>query len=1064
MIDKILAEQEIHFLKLSILKPLITNQMNELIRKVGMMNYLSSKGFSILCTSAVILWLCLIGGKTSAATNAHCADILNQKMSADIDVRGEVKDVNGEPLPGVNITLKGTFNGTTTDALGKYAIKAPEDGELVFTYIGFVNQVIAINRRSVINVKMEAETKALGEVVVVGYATQKKVSVTGAVSQIKGTDLVKRTTSNVQQALQGQVSGVTIIDQGAGPGKSNMVMRVRGITTLGNNDALVIVDGIEQRIADINPDDIETVSVLKDAASTAIYGSRAANGVILITTKRAKSEKVSVSYSGYYAIQKSANNPVHMGLEAYMRLQNIAYNNSFGAPIYSEATIQEYINATDRLKYPLPNTWFDAVLSPAPQLYHSLAVAGGSEKVKARLSLRYQDQDGIIANSGSKISEIRLNTDYTISPKISIATDINYRFSNTLSPINENAVFTRMLQTSQWTVPKYPDGTYGISSDGHNPLLYAEAAGTSRLKNDLLTGNIKADWTIVKGLKFSTQIAASITSITGKNYTNSYEVLDYYNPKIIRKAVPINSLLETRNSSREITMNNLLTYSLMAHSHSFNILTGYSQIENVTNNLSAFRQGFYNNSIQSIGVGTNDGTKSNDGNEATWGLRSYFSRLNYAYKEKYLIEANARYDGSSRFVGNNRYSFFPSFSAGWRISEEPIWRSIGVDKVINELKFRGSWGKTGNQAVGLYTGLVTLNPSTYSFGGTPVQGYQQQTLANKDISWETTTQANLGLDAQLLNNRLSISIDYYHKKTNDILLLLPVPGTLGLNPTYQNAGRMDNKGWEFLIESRNNFGKFGLNGNLIFNINNNKVIDLAGTGPYITGGLEDKNIVGEGYPYGAYWGYKTDGLFQTQDQVNSYPNFRPGTAPGDVKVVDLNGDGKITPNDMTYLGLTFPKYTFGSSLNLTYKGFALNLLFQGIAGSKTRLGGAIFQMGVWGGFTHELITNNYWTPEHPDARFPRPVKFDTRNDDMFDRSLVSAAYLRLKNVQLLYKIPSLITSKLRIKGMSVYVATTNLLTFASFNEWNLDPETPPGTRAERYPQTSVSTVGTNIQF
>ncbi len=973
-------------------------------------------------------------------------------------------DTKGAPLIGVTVQLKGATIGASTDVQGDYLIQLPDDkGILVFTYLGYSSKEVDINGKSSINVELGEDNQQLDEVVVVAFGTQKKVSVTGAVSQIKGGELVKRTTSNIQQALQGQVAGLTILDQGAGPGRANMVMRVRGITTIGATEPLVIVDGVEQRLIDINPEDIESISVLKDASSTAIFGSRAANGVILVTTKRASTGKLSVSYDGYYALQKTNNNPVHIGLEDYLRLQNIAWTNSSGAPsIFTEAYIQEYLKATDRLKYPLPNTWYDAVLSPALQFNHSLAISGGNETIKSRLSLRYQGQDGIIPNSGAKISEVRLNTDYKVSPKINIATDVNYRYNNILSPINENRVFTRMLQTSQWTVPKYPDGTYGISSDVMNPLQDAERRGTSRTADDYIFGNIKGNWEILKGLTFSSQVSARIYTTNGKNYANAFEVLDYYNPAIVKLAVPLNDMTEIRNDVREFTINNLLNYSTTYRGHVLNGLAGYSQIENMGSTLSAFRQGFYNNDIQSISQGANDATRNNSGNEYQWGLRSYFGRINYSYKSKYFFEANGRYDGSSRFLEANRYSFFPSFSTGWRISEEKFWGKLG--NKVNELKLRGSWGKTGNQAVDLYSGLATLNLATYSFGGTPAQGFQQLRLANQNLTWETTTQSNLGLDVEFLNNRFSLSVDYYNKQTDNILLVMPVPGTLGLLPAPQNAGRMDNTGWEFLVGARNKIGQFGVNFNLNFNINNNNVVNLAGTGPYITGGNETRYITQIGLPVNSFWGHRTDGYFQSEEEIKNYPTMRSGVKPGDVKFLDLNNDGKITPDDRTYLGRSFPRYTFGSNVNLTYKGFALNVLLQGVAGAQTRIGGAIVEMGIWGGFTHELIANNYWTPENPNARFPRPLKFDLRNIVMSDRDLVDGSYLRFKNIQLLYQIPSFFTKKAGIERMSVYISGTNLLTFAKLNEWNVDPETVPGGRTQAYPQTSLYTLGFNIGF
>lgn len=360
--------------------------------------------------------------------------------------------------------------------------------------------------------------------------------------------------------------------------------------------------------------------------------------------------------------------------------------------------------------------------------------------------------------------------------------------------------------------------------------------------------------------------------------------------------------------------------------------------------------------------------------------------------------------------------------------------------------------------------MATLSPGVYSFNGLPVQTFQQTRIANRGLTWETTTQSNIGLDAQFLNNRFSLSVDYYNKSTNDILLTLPVPGTLGLQPAPQNAGRVDNRGWEFAVGTRNKFGQFGFDANLNFNINRNNVVNLAGTGPYITGYNETRYITAEGYPINSFWGYKTAGLFQTAEEIKNYPTLQTGVMPGDVKFLDLNGDGKINPLDTTYLGQSFPVYTFGSNLNFTYKGFSLNVLLQGTAGSQARVGGALIEMGIWGGFTHKVITDNYWTPENPDARFPRPLKYDLRNFVMADRDLMNGSYLRLKNIQLMYQLPSALTRKVGIGRASVYVATTNLLTFSALNEWNVDPETVPGGRTERYPQTALSTLGVNIQF
>ena len=990
-------------------------------------------------------------------------NLFSGKVQIQQRLSGTVTDESGEPLIGVTVAIKGTTEGTSTVEGGTFSLNARKDDILLFTYIGFTSQEITYTGQSSIRVQLKLSDTSMEEVVVIGYGTQKRVSVTSAVSEIKGDDLQRRPVSNVQQALQGQVSGLTVLDQGGAPGRSNTTIRVRGITTIGDNNPLIIVDGIEQPMADLNPNDIESISLLKDASSTAIYGSRAANGVLLITTKRAKAGELSILYDGFYAIQSANNKPEHMGLEDYMRMQNIALTNVGSALKYTEDQIQEYISATDRYKYPLPNTWFDVMLLNAPQINNSLSISGGNESFKGRVSFRYQDQDGIIKNSGSNIYDIRTNGDLKISSKIKLQTDVNYRYTTNSGPASQFNVFNIMLHASQWTVPRYPDGTYGLSPQGRSPLVENEVGGFSRQAEDYIVGNVKGEWEIIKNLRFTTQFGARINMFASKNYLNSYEIRDYYNSDLIKKSVPLNDLTESRDITREYTLNNLLNYStVFEDNHALGILVGYSQIKNEGDSLSAFRQGFYNNDIQSIGQGAGDATKDNDGKELTWGLRSFFGRVNYAFQNKYLFEANGRYDGSSRFTGNNRYSFFPSFSAGWRLSEEPFW--AGIKDQVNEFKIRGSWGKTGNQAVDLYSYFSTLNLLNYSFNGLPVQAYSQVKMANENLTWETTTQANIGLDAQFLNNKITLSIDYYNKKTDGILLVLPVPGTLGLQAAPQNAGRVDNKGWEFNGSYHNTFGQVGFSGNLNFNININSVVNLAGTGPYISGtNVDPMFFTGEGYPINSFWGYKTAGLFQSQEEIDNYPTIAQGIKPGDVKYLDLNGDGIINGDDMTYLAPSFPKYTFGSSLNFTFKRFALNLLWQGAAKVSTRLSGALAEMGNQEGFTHKIYTNNYWTPENVNAEFPRPTKFSLLNIQSSDRMLIDGSYLRLKNVQLQYTIPSDILDQTFIKGINVYASGTNLLTFSNLNRWNLDPEIAAG-RANYYPQTALYTLGLKLQF
>jgi TonB-linked SusC/RagA family outer membrane protein len=1007
----------------------------------------------------------------------------SQRDLIPITVSGTVKDASTqEPLAGANIVVKGTTRGTTTDGEGRFSIDVEDNEVLIFSFIGFTPQEILVNGQSTINILLAPDRTQLQEVIVVGYGKQREATVTSAVSQIQGEELTRRPVSNVQQSLQGLMPGVTVLDRGGPPGRSAATIRVRGVTTfnienpaqfstyggfdLTKNDALVIIDGIEQRLTDINPDDIESITVLKDASSTAIYGSRATNGVILITTKRAKGDAVTVSYHGYYGVQESINQPKMMGLEAYMRMQVAAYTNS-GAALparFTEESIQNWVNATDRETYPLPNTWFETVLSPAPQHNHSLSVAGGNEVLRARLSGRYMDQDGIAPNFRDKLNEFKLNTDLTASKNLTFSADFNYRVNNSQVPTVDP--FQNILHGSLWAVPKFADGTYGLSSQGNNPLMYAEIGGLSKLNNEFIVASGKAEVTIIDGLKFSTQYAVRAHSNDAKNFTNAYVNRDKVTG--IVKTVATNRLVEVRNSLREYTWNNILTYQrVFANKHESTFLAGYSEIHNVQANLSASRERFFNNDIQSIDQGTNDATKNNSGNDAEFGLRSYFGRINYAFDNKYLLEINGRYDGSSKFAEGRRYSFFPSLSAGWRISEESFWNSL--DDITDDFKIRASWGRTGNQSVDLYSYYAALSLTTYTLGGAPVQGYRQATLANKDLGWETTTQSNVGFDVSFLNNRLGLTVDYYNKVTDDILLNLAIPATVGLNAPPQNAGSVENKGWEFLLSYRNQHSSgFRYNFSTNFSINDNKVIDLKGTGPYIYGasGSGDnypRYTIAEGLPINTLWGHRTDGLFQTQAEVDSYPTYAANSKPGDVKYLDLNEDNIIDAKDMTELGYTFPKYTFGLSADFGFKNFELNILLQGAAKVSTRLGGALSDHGNFEAFAHEILTDNYWTPENPNARFPRPLKFDFRNNITSDRTVLDASYLRVKNIQLAYRLPASLIQRVNLDMVRVYVSGTNLITFSGLNEWNIDPEVEPGV-AVYYPQVSLYSLGINVQF
>jgi TonB-linked SusC/RagA family outer membrane protein len=982
-----------------------------------------------------------------------------ESIPPPVEIRGRVRSSGGEPLQNVSVTVVGSQMGTTTNNEGHFTLTAPDNKNIVleFSSVGYETQRVNIGNQTEVNVVLELDIAGLNDIVVVGYGTQKRTSLSSAVVDIKGDDLNRRTVADVTQSLQGLAPGVTITDGGGGPGKSDVTIRVRGITNLSGNDPLIIVDGIEQPLKDIDPADIERVTVLKDAASTSIYGSRAANGVLLVTTKRAKAGKLSVNLHSYYAVQNVIFHPKQMGMEDYMRLQNVAYTNAGSPAPFTEEDIQTWLTTTDRVKYPLVNDWINVMFSPAPQHNQTLSVSGGTDKIKALLSVNYLDQDGVIPNSGSRRKSMRFNTDFKVSKKITLSGDFNYRLKDYHSPTNETTSIKYIWASSNFAVPRYPDGTYGMSSDGISPLVEAELKGVSNFKDNFGAANMKADIELFSGLKFQSQYGITFGGLSQKIFSNAFEIRDYYNKDVIRQQVTTNSLTEIRDYYEQSTLNNMLTYDLLKGNHTISALLGYSQIKYEYNTLSASRKDFYNNEVQSISQGSL-GSRANEGYDSEWGLRSYFGRLNYNFSEKYFVELNARYDGSSRFTGSNRYSFFPSFSGAWRISKEKFWEPLS--NVANELKIRGSWGKTGNQSVGLYAYLETLSALDYNFGGQPVQGLYQSTLANQALTWETTIQSNVGADASFLNGKLGVSFDYYNKLTEGILLSLPIPLTVGLNPPPQNAGSVENKGWELAISYHAAIKDF--NYNLAFNISNvhNRITSLAGTGPYINNEHWVTTIQKEGLPISSYYGYRALGFFQTEEEINNYPTLFPGIKPGDLKYEDVNKDGILSASDMVEIGSNIPHYTFGLNMNFDYKNFDMNLFFQGVGKAQAMIGEWAGNV-PWQSFTMDF-QKDYWTPENRNAKYPRPEAFADNNWVNADFWIVNSAYLKLKNVQLGYTLPTGIADKINISRLRVYVAAANVFTISKVNKWGFDPEF--NTSLRTYPQLSSYTFGINLTF
>lgn len=998
---------------------------------------------------------------TYAAGGESFADgAINQQR-----VSGKVVDEEGNPLQGVTVTVTGETTSVKTDVDGSYSIAAQRGDVLVFSFIGMKQQEIAVEDQGTINVTLEGDAVGIDEVVVIGYGVQKKVSITNAVSSIGSDEISARNSTNVTQALQGKLPGLTVIDRGGAPGGENLTARIRGVTSLNDNNPLVLIDGVPGSLSRVNPADIESVSVLKDAASTAIYGSRASAGVILVTTKAPSDGKLAVSYDGYFGLARSNNIPKHMDAVTYMKQQNEAYRNTYGYEFYTDEEIQGWPqnHANDPESYPKPNVWWNTVFETAPQQSHTLTLSGGDrEKIMNRISFRYLDEDGILPNYGFKISEMRAKNDIKLSNRLTLGTNINVRLTDRNMPYNEWESYNRMWQNSQWGVPYYSDGSYGLSVDSYSPLINLHEMGTSNTKGTYLVGIFKATYKLFEGLNVSGQYSTQFNMEDRKTFNNKYDFTDKLHPER-RTFNTINRMNDNRYKSKEDMLDFQLTYNNTFDQHTLSGILGYSEIHFIDNWGQGYRQNFYNNQLQALSLGANDATQSATGGNSEWGLRSYFARVNYDYDSKYLFEANARYDGSSRFADGYRYGFFPSFSMGWRLSSEDFWEPI--KPVINEFKLRGSWGEVGSQQVGLYSFMPTYNQMNYVFNETLAPGYRQVNLANQNISWETTAQLNFGVDGYLFNNLLNFSFDYYKKTTRDILLLVPIPSVVGLEPTNQNAGSVENKGVEFLVQAHRTFGDFGVDLGFNVNYNQNKVLDLAGTGPHISafGNSDYRTITVEGQPINSFYGFTTDGFFKNQADVDNYAKWDGSVGPGDIKYVDQNMDGELTPDDFVIFGKEIPDWTFSSNMAVSWKNFRLDLFWQGVSGSEKIMTGAIMEHGIWGGFTHEIYSD-YWTPTNMGARYPRPTKYTMKNAQISDFWMVDGNYLRLKNIRLSYDIPQGLTERINVGGITVYASATNLLTFSELNKYSIDPEMEGRGQESSFPQTSVTTFGININF
>lgn len=980
----------------------------------------------------------------------------------DRNIRGTVKDEAGEPLPGVSVMVRGTQRGTTTNLDGTFQVEIPDESNtLIFSFVGYESKEVLVGSESIVEVVLNVDVKSLAEVVVVGYGTQKKVNLTGSVSVVSGEELTRRPVGQTSTALAGTVPGLTVTQRSGQPGRDNSSLRIRGVGTIGDSNPLVIVDGVESNINTIDPNEIESVSVLKDASSAAIYGSRAANGVILITTKRGNEKGFSVNYNTYMGWQAPTDMPKIVNGLDHMNLINEAYTNTGRSPLYTEQQIQEYTagRLTNPDRYP-DTDWQKLTLTDNGFMQsHYLSVTGGTDRVKMLGSFSYLDQNGVIPNTNFKRYNLRINTDVKITEKLSTSMDIFLRRTDLIEPSDGTAyVFHWMRRIPANQAGLLSTGQYGEGWNGDNPLGKARDGGLNRENNIGSLINLNVKYKPTKWLTANLIYSPRFSLPYSKKFYNTLQTYRWDGSKSY--ATPVRNNLKD-DMSRE-WYNNLratLNVDKSFGSHNLNVLAGYQQEDQVNRWVSAYREVFLLPDYQEINSGNRENEKT-EGSATHWSLSSFFGRINYNYKEKYLFEANARYDGSSRFAKGNKYALFPSFSAGWRIIEEPFMKSLS--STITDLKLRASWGKLGNQNLVDGNGNPILYPfaafigignSNYSFDNANRTGSSLNEMANSSIKWETTTVSNIGLDLTMWNN-FNFSFEYYQRRTNDILLRLDVPTMIGLTAPYQNAGIVENKGWDLTASYRNKAGD--LNYGVSVNVSDvkNKVVDMRGVL------RSDRQVNNEGYPIGSFFGYVADGFFQSADEVSNHAKQFGNVAAGDIRYKDFNNDGIVNAADQRVIGSPIPRYTYSTNIDLGYKGFDLSIFFQGVGKADGYLTGHGI-MPFFEGSTIQEYMRDSWRPDNTGAAYPRLAFNETNNIQNSSFWLRDASFLRLKNLQLGYNFPKSLL-KDRIQKLRLYASGQNLLTFDHFYP-GFDVEAPVG-NAGWYPQMKVFTVGLDVRF
>lgn len=1024
----------------------------------------------------------LSGGQRAGEPFAPPAD-------TSIHISGKVTDQDGVPLQGVSVHVKGTDKGTTTNEQGEYALQVRDrNAVLQYSFVGYARKEVSVRGTMHVNIVMNHDDKSMNEIVIVGYGSQKKADLTGAVSVVSSKMMENRPVTNVLNALQGAAAGLTVTRSNGQPGKEGYDIQIRGLSSVNGSSPLYIVDGVPGSISTLNPNDIASISILKDAASAAIYGARAAGGVILVTTKTGRNGKMTVQYSGLYGVQKPINIPqrVHSWEEAEMA--NIASRNAGQNAPWTDQQIawMKDPNVNYQISTVNPNAYdyyYDLNQIPlivrenAPSQQHNVSVTGGDDKSRYLLSLGYYGQDGIfskVATDETQRVNGRFNYSNRLSKKLSLDLKLSFSQTRNISPNNavngdQNILYDiyKLRTIYPIYVPNSNDQKYAaISGNNAYALLKDGGKVTGKTYDIDPILSIKA-MDVVKGLSLTATYAPDFIFSQQAAFSRKIPLWDI--STINHYMNDPNAYSDAYSMERHNTLNLLADYDLkLGQKHTFHALGGYSYENYYYRRTAANAKNLSSNDLFTLNLG--DPTQaSNTQDVQSWALLSWFGRLNYNFDDRFLVEMNLRYDGSSKLAPVNRYHAFPSVSAAWRLANEKWFQ--GLTSVFDELKIRASWGQLGNSdgVIGNYDyiGLISKG-SAYPFNNVVNNSYYYDRLASPDKTWETVETSNIGLDIAVLRSRLKFSGDYYIKRNKDMLAPLKVASFIGVNTSTYNVADVQTKGWEFTIgwnDAPSSRFSYWINANL--SDNTNKILHYAGQNAIIRG----VNTIVEGLPYNSIYAYVADGYFQSDEEVTKHAFQDSRTGPGDLKYKDIDGNNRVdvglgrvdNHGDLVYSGTTSPRYMYGADLGFNWKGFQLSAFFQGVGKRTIQLSGNAVLPFLEAWRMPWAINKDYWTPDNPNAKFPRLYLGGSQNGVTSSYWLMNAGYLRLKNLQVGYTLPATISNKVGAAKVYVYFSGQDLWEINKLWIKYYDPES---TQAADfiYPYFRTYSFGLNVTF